>query len=337
MSFGFWVDKGLQCDPYRFSDDYQIASMNNFLQHRTGGRGFDALKWLRLNAANLWWSAVPEGLKNDALAKMIAQSVNYATGITKNRFFGGEKASWVLFAPKLEGSRWGWLVRDPLKAMSIFTSKNATPQERYWATTILKQRAAVVGMYAGMLALNQGLLLAMHSKQSVNATDPRKPDFLAFKVAGLDVGLMGPMIGMLKLAANLIHSGQGAQSRFEKLESRQHQMAIDMWRYGRGKLSPFASFGVDIFSRQSAIGRPLPWSPDRPTRAQARRGLTKYEGKEWAEEQFSPIPIQELVKDVWKMQGMTDNQADTWFKRIIIVGGMGGTGAHIRRDERAAP
>ncbi len=98
---------GLANDPIRYSDDYQNTWLGGWLDRHglSGNRGFDALKLMRQDMFNAAWDAYPASLKTPDMAKMLADSVNHATGAIKMKF--REWANWTFFAPKLEGSRWG--------------------------------------------------------------------------------------------------------------------------------------------------------------------------------------------------------------------------------------
>lgn len=339
--FQDWKRAGLQLDPFKYTDDYQIAALQNIFGKRftalTGGRGFDALKTLRYAMAEKWYKSLPEHLQNRKSMELISDSVNHATGIVKTRFH--ESLNWAMFAPKLEASRWAYIFKDTVKAADYVRNwKTASLEQRAWAVSELKQKASVFAWYAGMLALNQAFLAMTGSKEKINGipkswggggVDPKKPDFLQFKVAGFRVGLASPFIGMIRLFANAIHAAAGERTKFEKLTSRQRQLGETLWQYGRGKMSPLASFSTDIVTQEDFARRKLPWSTERPTRRELLTGRGPYGTKEYLFQTFAPIPIEEAIRETFKSAGMKHDEATRWLKILTIAGGMGATGARI--------
>lgn len=324
---------GLANDPMRYTDDYQ----NTWLQTKlhdiglTGNRGFDALKLFRQARFNQIWADMPESMQNADNAKLVADSVNHATGVVRMPF--REWANWTFFAPKMEGSRWAWMAGDPLKAGKILANwEDSSPGEQKFAIREVKQKASIVGTYLGLLAVNQGLLSATGSKQQINFTDPKKGDFLAFKAGGYKVGIIGPMLGMVRLFANLLHASMGKRGQVEKLTSRSEEFGQIAESYARGKLSPFASFAIDLASQSDYEGRPLPFSDDKVPAYLRREGVQKYTPAEYLSEQFTPIPASEAIREVWSKQGMSNDEIDTWMKALLIAGTMGGTGAKLAPD-----
>lgn len=325
---------GLANDPRRYTDDYQSTWLGKYLNRigLTGNRGFDALKLYRQARFNQIWDQMPDSLKNPDMAKLIADEVNHATGVVRMRF--REWANWTFFAPKLEGSRWAWMVGDPVKAARVLGNwKDATPEEKMFAMREVRQKAIIAGTYIGLLAANQGLLSMVGSKQSINYTNPRRGDFLAFKVGGYNFGVVGPMLGMVRLFANLLHASFGTRTPFEQAAaSRSGQSAKVAGDYFRGKLSPFASFAEDMRTQADFRGRPLPFSKERVPASLRRQGIGAYTYGEYAAEQFSPIPVSEAVKEIWAKQGMDESTAEHWMDALVAAAVMGSTGAKMSKD-----
>lgn len=325
---------GLVNDPFRYADDYQNAAMKGFFgkfSRLIGGEGFDALKLFRQARFNQDWNRLPESLKTPEMAKLIANDINHASGVVKMPF--REWTGWTFFAPKLEGSRWAWMFADPAKAGRILAEwGKASPEERQFAMQQVKQKAAIAGVYFGLLAMNQGLLSAMGSKQKINFTDPKRTDFLAFKVAGHNIGIVGPMLGMVRLLANLLHAAVGKRGQVESLSSRGAEFGEIAGQYLRGKLSPFAGQVVNVAAQSDFQGRPLPWSKDRVPAYLRARGVKRYSWGEYAAQEFTPIPVSEAIREVWASQGMNESQIETWLKAITVGAVAGATGARIVRD-----
>ena len=332
-NFTMWKRAGLKADPYRYPDDYQNVTIKAFfgkLNMVVGNYGFDALKDFRINRANQLWNQLPaelrltkEGKTNRKMAQMIADSVNHATGIVHMPF--REWSSYTFFAPRLEASRWAWMVGDPAKAAGIFKDwKTASPEQRAFAMSELKQKASVAGTYFAALMLNQGVLKMMGSNEQINLTDPKKSDFLAFKIAGHKVGVVGPMLGMVKLFAQLVHDARQQRGKLESLTPRGKEMYEDVGQYGRGKLSPMTGFGLDIVSQADYAGRPLPWSDDKATAYEPKLGYKEYLGST-----FSPIPVEEAIKEVWDAQGMDAGTVARFLRTLLLTGG---TGVRVQPD-----
>lgn len=327
---------GLAVDPHKYVDDYQNTRIGGWLRKTglSGNRGFDALKLFRMARFNQVWEAMPEEIRTPDNAKLIADSINHATGVVKMRF--GEWSNWTFFAPKLEGSRWAWMVADPVRAARTLSAwEKATPAEQQFAIRELKQKAYITGVYLSLLSINQGLLSATNSGQKVNFTDPRKSDFLAFKIGGYNFGVVSPMIGVVRLFANMLHASMGQRGKFEKMTSRSDEMAGVAKDYVRGKLSPFGSVAIDIATQSDFQKRPLPFSSDKVPSYLRREGVKKYTYGEYAAINLTPIPVSEAVREVWAKQGMDESDIAHWMKALTSAVIMGGTGARMSHDFRA--
>ncbi len=332
---------GLANDPTRYQDDYNSTFANFFHKLGLGGnRGFDSLKLFRQARFDQEWNRLPASLQTADMAKLLADAINHATGTVKMPF--REWTNWVFFAPQLEGSRWAWMLGDPLKAAKTLADwKNESPEARQFALSQVKEKAAIAGTYFGLLALNQGLLSATDSDQKINFTDTRRGDFLAFKAAGHNIGLVGPLLGMVRLFANLLHASSASRTKYENLGgTRAEEFGRISEQYLRGKLSPFASFGMDLASQADFEGRPLPWSNDIPPKYQIRRfyeeghrqGVGGYSTAEYLTEKFLPIPVEDAIKEVWTDFGIDDSTRKRWLNALLTAVIVGGTGARYSED-----
>jgi hypothetical protein len=339
---------GLQNDPRRYTEDYQSAWSQSFFKKLglVGNRGYDAIKLTRQGWFNKEWNARPESERTPDEAKLLADGANHATGVIRQRF--REWSQWTFFAPRLEGSRWAWMFADPAKAAKTFSKLrykdgawdwgSATPAEQHFALRELKHKAAITGTYLGLLAMNQGLLSATGADESVNFTDPKKADFLAFKVAGHKVGVISPMIGMVRLFANLLHASLGTRTQFEKAEGgRGEEMARDVYEYGRTKLSPFVGLMADLLTQADFQQRPLPFSEDKVPARLRREGVGPYTYGEYMSEKLTPIPISEAVREVWRAQGMNETQIDHWMWALTDAAIMGTSGVRVSPDTSKPP
>jgi hypothetical protein len=324
---------GLSNDPQLYFDDYQSTWIGDYLQKigLTGNRGFDALKIFRQARFNQIWNAFPESMQTADNAKLVADSINHATGVVKMRF--GDWSNWTFFAPKLEGSRWAWMLGDPLKAgRTLIDWDKASPGEKAFALREVQQKATIAGVYLSLLALNQGLLTATGSNQQINVTNPRRSDFLAFKAGGYKFGVVSPMLGMVRLFANLIHDSVGKRGPVESMTPRFASFGEDTAQYVRGKASPFAGFAADVISQSDFAGRPLPFSNDRVPAYLRRQGVKKYTYGEYAALQFTPIPVSEAIRESLAKQGMNDSEIEHYLKAITSGLVMGATGARMGLD-----
>lgn len=339
--FEFAKQAGLQHDPFKHTDDYQVEGLKRVfggkLNWLVEGRGFDALKTFRFAMWKKWFLSLPEHLQNKESASLIADSVNHATGIIKSSLGKfSEPLAWTMFAPKLAFSRFA-MIKDVVKAVDIARKwRTASLEERAWAKSELMQKASIVAWYYGMLALNQGFLKMSGSDQDINVTDPKKPDFMQFKVAGFKVGVASPIMGIVKLVADSAHDAFGERTKFEKLTPRQKALFATAMKYARGKSSPIASFAVDAATAQNYATRPigfLPWS-EKLSRRQRLKGETPYSLGEYLSETFAPIPLEEAFKNVFKQGGMSEIEASELLRTLIIAGGMSATGARITEQDQ---
>ncbi len=340
---------GLQADPFKHTDSYDVPEMVKWFGKigASGQRGFDALKLFRDARAKQIWNSSPESLRpsgntREAIeargryAQVIANAVNHATGAVNAN--APELLNWTFFAPKLEGSRWAWMIKDPWEAAKTFANwRMASPEARQGAMAELKQKAAIAGTYYGLLNLNQGILQLQGSQQQVNTTNPKRSDFMAFKVDGHDLGIVSPMLGMVRLFANVAHAAIDKRSKFESLTSRYGEESETAGNYVRGKLSPFAAFGVDVASQSDMFGKPLPFSSDKVPKNVRERGEGRYSYPEYLSETFLPIPAEAAIKEVWSNQGIPENDQNRYLNALLTGAVEGGTGARLSSSQKVKP
>lgn len=310
-------------------DDYQRGFMGKL--GLSGNRGFDALKIYRQARFSQAWNRFTPEMRTPEMARALADSINHSTGYVRANF--PQTASAFIFAPKLEGSRWAFLIGDPIRAGKTFANwSNASEAERMFAVRDLKQKAVMAGTYIGLLAANEGLLQATGSNQSINVTDPRKPDFMAFKAGGMQLGIVSPLLGSIRYMVNMLRAAQGDRYAAEKRDTRFEQMSTVTVKYVRGKASPFGSFATDVATQADYQNRPLPFSNDKVPAYLRREGVGKYTYPEYAFEQLAPIPAEEVIKEIWTDQGMSEDRAARWLQVIATAAIMGGTGARLSPD-----
>lgn len=327
---------GLANDPFKYQDDYQNSAAVKFFKDigLSGNRGFDALKLFRQDRFNRRWEALPASLKTPEMAKLIADLGNHETGVVKSSV-GGDTAANVMFAPKLEASRWAFLVGDPAKAAKTFANwRKETPEARHAAIMEVRQKALLAATYFGALVINQGLLDANGSEEKVNFDNPRRGDWLSFKVAGHNLGIISPMIGTVRFLANLYHDATAPRSQFENMQSSRFQEASkDAGQYIRGKEAPFAKVATDAAFQADFKDRPMPWSKDKISFRAKNQGVTEpYGYGEYAAKNLPPIPVQEAITDAWRSQGMDEDQINRWMRALTVAAVVGGTGARLTED-----
>ena len=140
------------------------------------------------------------------------------------------------------------------------------------------------------------------------------------------------MVRIVKLFANMIHAGQEELRPMEKLSPRQTLMDTTLGKYVRGKFSPFASFGYDVFSGQDPTGRPLPWSEDTLPRYKRLQGIEPYEPLEFGLETISPISEEAFVREILSSMGADESLIKRILRSVEVAGTMGMTGARVSPD-----
>ena len=312
---------GLVNDPFNYVDEYQQV-LTKFL----GNKGGDGLKDFRQHRFNQKWNDLTPEEQTPEMAEVIADLCNHESGIIKSGFGKySHAASIVGFAPKLEASRWAYLLGDTARSAKTLGKwasdskklndptvseavKNDIQAERYFAQKDLWKKARIIGMLYGSLVVNQGFLNATGSKQKINFTDSTRSDFLAFKAHHHTIGVMAPLIGIVRLFGKLSHDLWGTKTKFEQLKPKRDEVASTLFRYGQGKLSPFLQPISDVVFQSTFDNRPMPFSNDPVPSYMKKEGLDKHTWGEYTATQFSPIPAEEGIKEMWSSQGMDRTQ-----------------------------
>jgi hypothetical protein len=168
-----------------------------------------------------------------------------------------------------------------------------------------------------------------------------RSDFLAFKVAGHNVGVTSAMLGMVRLFAKLVNAASAPQKTTKNGKvrtdepSRSDQMATAIKDYVSGKVSPMMGFVKDVVTQQNATHDTVPWSQDVP-----QYGHKKLSGMEYGLTTFLPIPFEEGIKSVWEQQGMSKEQQSVWMdilKGAAVTVPAALTGARIAHDYSLDP
>lgn len=295
-----------------------------------GDRGFNTLKEFRLAYFKSEYNRLSEVQKADpATLKELGKLTNHATGTSS--FQPGEAISTAVFAPKLEVSKWARVVTDPAKAITTFTKwNNATMAEKAAAKIIARKSGEFLATYIGALAINQALLSATGSKQTINYTDPTKKDYLKFKAGDEIIDLSGGIIPTTQFVGHLLVIPFESKKDL-KGKSRTDELMKTGWNYATSKASPFAGTAKDIITAHDFSGNTLPWSDDKPLNQYAH----KLTWKEYLLTQQAPIPMAEASKDIYKSlqeRGMDDLQIRDVLTGLAKGAISGGTGAKVGED-----
>ncbi len=333
---------GLANDPFKYQDEYQNKGVVKVFKNigLMGNRGFDGLKMFRQFRFNQEWSTTPESLKTPEYAKLLADRLNKATGVTNVNLGKLAPASrTIFFAPKMEFARWAHNFGDPVKdaitiGRALHDKTSVTPEVYRNATRDMRQKVTMAGTMLGALALNQALLTATGSKQTINLGNPRSQDWMAFKAFGHNFSIVSPDINSIRFLINIAHDAFGARTKLEQLQAtRGDEAGTHSLDYAMTKLSPFAGVARDSLFQSDAYGRPMPWSNDPLSYRSKEHGeTTRYSAGEYASKKLLPIPMEEAATEIWKQQGATDDQVSKWLRGIAIGLVAGGTGVRISND-----
>lgn len=325
---------GLAIEPGANYDEYQNAQMNKMFGFvgKMGNRGFDALKTMRSDFFDARWNKLDPSQQTPEMAKVIADLVNHGTGAVRTKALSGPVTRSIFFAAPLEASRWARILGDPVRAANTYSRwGKASPSERYFAKSVVKNHAEFLATYLGALALNAAALKASGSDDKVNLTDPSKPDWLRFKVKGRSIDPTGGIISTIGFIGRLAAAGAQAKPDVKG-------MAKSVFDYGRGKLAPAPALATDVGLRHDFRGRPLPFSSDKGT-----AGKPRFSYPEYLSTQLATIPASGALHDFYdqmEKQGVPVettrqiiNAAMTHPKEAGVAAGIGAvsgtTGIHI--------
>jgi len=316
-----WAMKGgADVNPFRYGTEKPQRSNPDSLLAKaldpiTGGRGFDALHWMRMEYFSKYWRKLSPALQNEEMAKVIGDAANTATGYAESKLGSHPLVRLALFAPKLYKSQFKWLVGDPAKmlgtAARMAVGKDVSPADAWQARHEAVNKVKFIGMYAGLLGLNQAILSATGSNAQVNFTDPKKHDWLAFKTSDGSFNPLHPFLSIGRLLAKETHdlfsdyipSVLGQKTALEKSPGNNVKLALhDLGDYAFGKLSPIARDIAVVVNQRDFTGNAVPWSSVAPL-----RGKEKLTWPQFLAEMFSPIPFAEAsTQKDWASAGAAE-------------------------------
>lgn len=329
---------GLANDPFRFYEDYSnpMIQLGLGAWARAGKRGFDILKLMRQDMFDRAWGKLSPEARTPEAAEFIATNANHATGVVTGNVFGKAEGfmNTMAFAPRLELSRWAFLFKDTAEHLATVANwRNATPEARMAAVSDLMRKTRMLATYVSALTLNQALLKKFGSDQEVNYTEPWKGDFLSFKMFGHDVGVIHPVTRLLGYLYDMLRIASGNRSKFEELQEPAEQMAARTEKYLRGKASPFGGTAIDVATSKDFMGRPMPWSEQRPSKSARRQGLEAWGWGEYAVNKLAPIPVEEAIRETFYASDMDRPFADRLIEGLKAGAITGLTGVRYTEDK----
>jgi len=316
---------GLKNNPDHINvEEYQKSQHWLKKMGNVGEKGFNAIKVLRQDLFDYHFNRLtPEEKADPKSAESVAQLVNLATGATNLNI--PEWVNEITFAGGMEAARWGKLTRSPYEATKtalkvLMKPESATVGERVFAKIWAKRVGEQVATFASILAANAAIQSVINPSNKVNLTDPDKADFLKFKFGDISVD---PTSGMRGVASFMYGLGKIPFESKKELRgsTRLEEAGKKTFGYSRGKLAPFYSTLVDLFTKTDYYGNPLPFSND-------KAGGNKHK-LTWGEYlwQKAPLPLAEAAHETYKSINEHDNDK-TFLKHVlggIFMGALSGS------------
>lgn len=258
---------GLEIDPQR--------GPQGILSGGAGGwarRSWDGLKVTRLKLFEDRWNDLPMTERSPELAKDLASQINHSTGVMSPGEWGFGVISRGMFAPQLTASKIAKTFVDPIKTgitgvettwAKIAGGEQVPFNERYIASLRTRKAATALASYAGLLAVNQGLLIASGDKERINFSDSFKGDWLKPKFAGHMFNFRGSS-ELVRLVGNLVAISQSSRKDLRG-DTRTAAARDAVARYAQYKAEPALQLGAEMALSEDTFGRPVPWSSEKGT------------------------------------------------------------------------
>lgn len=337
--FADFLKGGLTIDPHKVYDlDYE--SKKNIIKSvgNAGTRSYDVLKLFRMQLMKIEYNKLSAADRmNPDVIKTIAERVNNSTGSSSVSL--GRGSSHILFSPKGEIARWKNVVVNPARALKTVTKIMArgnlgkvTPQEIAGAKYTAGRVGWMLATHVGFMAINAGLNSWLESDATpMNFSNPRKPDFLKFKIAGKLVDASAGTVGLISFICKIILAIEGDKEVLNQQKGDRKTALVKLTSdRGFNLLSPFAGTVKDVVTEKDRSNNIMPFSSDIP-----KGTAKKLSWREYLTENRAPIPVTEMVHamhDRMKKEGMSDADASTLLDGIIS-GGLGGfTGIKLSED-----
>lgn len=308
---------GLRNNPDRLNNDSEIIKPLFGKFSESGVRGFNAIKVLRQALFDSHYNALSDNEKqNPNSAKAIARLVNNATGASNLDLTIKDKEGNVkfdpnefLFAGGMEAARWGKLTRNPIEATKTAITALTNPQkasieDKVFAKVWAKRVGSELATFAGLLTVNAALQHVLNKGGNpVNLTNPTKSDWLKIKIGNTTFDFTSGMLSTLHFMENVAY--EPFKKSKDDVATREGK---DIFKYARGKLSPFYGDVTDAATSHDFSGNTLPWSDAKP--------LNKFSHKmtweEYAESKL-PLPVAEGFRAFYEsahQNGLNKNRID---------------------------
>jgi hypothetical protein len=254
-------------------------------------RGFDALKIMRQKLFDREWAKLKPEERTVETSKEISEMVNHSTGA----YTGKVPLAKIQFAPQLTASKWARAIGDPIKTIKTFSNwKNASAAERAVAHRRVVNAAEFAATYAGFLAVNQGLNMALGSKDQINFSDPTKGDWLQFKIGGHIVGMGAGVREVYRLLGGIVMLGQKSRKELRGGSSTA-EITKTVGRYAMYKLEPTLGNTLEAVTGEDRLTqRPLPFSNEPGTSSKPKMSWTEY-----GMSHFVPIPLTGATREAY--------------------------------------
>ena len=335
---------GLAIDAAKIETDYAPAMHIFGKLSGIGDRGFFELKPYRLAKYESELNNLSEIQRNDdATRKMVSAIINNSTGT--NAIFDNlnPKAktalNTTLFAPKLMASQFARFTSEPfnygVKSLLKMANGTATPTDKAAAKIFYKNTGAMLATYALGLAANQGILMALGSKQNINVTDSNKPDFLRFKGFDKTLDMTGGMLSTFKFLEHIVQAP--FVNATGKNPDRAEKLSKNIGKFERGKSAPGAGVLWDFYTHKDFSGNVLPPFEDRISGREQSYGAHQMSWSEYAGTHFTPIPVQEAVRSIaesMKDNGVPQSKANIILSGILTGGIAGLTGNKVGNEPK---
>lgn len=252
-------------------------------------RGFDAIKIMRQKLFDREWEKIAPQDRTLETSRQLSDMINHATGAVA----GKVPLAKLQFAPQLTASKWARAVVDPVKTLKTLGNwKNATAGERVVAMRRIRNAGEFAATYAGFMAINQGLNIALGSKDMVNFTDPTKSDFLQFKIGGHIVGFGSGVREVYNLLGSVVMLGQKSRKELYG-DTALAAITKKIGRYAMNKAEPTLGAAVEAASGEDRLtGRPLPFS----SKPSSKPAMT---WPEYGLSHFAPIPLTGATREAY--------------------------------------
>jgi len=276
-----------------------------------GSRGMDALKTLRQRAYD---EQMMRLTKKEAaeVGPEFANLINHATGYARNPF---GKAAGAMFAPSLETARW-WTIGDTVKGTKltykVMRGQASAAEMKLWKYQV-GRAAQRVGMYMTALGANYGYNALSGEKDNVNFTDPRKSDWLRFKIGGKTLDPIGGVTGPLHFLAGIAWTLKNGSR--DPRESKGEAVGQDILSYIRGKLNPTVGMGIDVATGTDFQGNALPTASESDTQKALSKGKEQLDWWGYLGMR-APIPIAGAMREF--AEATKDHVPDPLMKALMV-------------------